>query len=105
MACGYLMVRSSSAYIQPGKKPQVQKSASRYSYLPASGPVCGTVCGYCFSGAFGVSVLVRILDGVVYSFLESSMSYLEDLCKDIVGVDRIQVFALCAEMVNGGATT
>lgn len=43
---GNLTARSRSAYRDPGKKPQVQKSASRYSYFPATVPTWGTVWGY-----------------------------------------------------------
>jgi hypothetical protein len=36
----------------------------------------------------------------MYGLLEASLSHLEDLCNDILGVYCIECLALCAEMVN-----
>lgn len=35
-----------------------------------------------------------------YCFLGTSLGYLKDLCEDVFGVDCIESFALCAEVVN-----
>src|SRR5689334_14385155 len=82
--------------MHPGKKPHVQKSASLYSYLPASGPVWATVCGYSASGACNDQDMQCLGESAyaAYLLLQPFLRNLNKFCQYILGKDFAKIYAL-----------